>query len=160
MQQKNGEHPLGDRGQLLMLAAFLIIWVADSFFLRISTFLSDDISLYIRLVIFVLILVTAVYFIRSGHIVVNHEQRPSAVLSTGAFRYVRHPLYLGSMMLYLGLSVSTASLFSLLMVGLIFIFYNHIAGYEEQLLEDRFHEEYRNYKKRTGKWVPLIGRES
>jgi len=28
------------------------------------------------------------------------------------------------------------------------------------LLEDRFHEEYRNYKKRTGKWMPMIGRES
>ena len=39
-------------------------------------------------------------------------------------------------------------------------FYDYIASYEEKLLEDRFHEDYRNYKKRTGKWVPMTGNES
>ena len=105
-----------------------------------------------------LALIAAVYLIRSGHGVVSHEQRPSGVESTGAFRHVRHPLYLGSILLYLGLAVATASLFSLVLVVLIFIFYNFIASYEEKLLQDRFHEEYRGYKKRTGKWVPMIGR--
>jgi len=157
MKEKNGEHPFGDSGQLVLLILFLLIWVVDSFLLKISTFLSDDISLYIRLIILVLILVTAVYLIRSGHAVVNHGQRPSGVVSTGAFRYVRHPLYLGSIMFYLGLSLATASLFSLVLVVLIFIFYNHIASYEDKLVEDRFHEEYRNYKKKTGKWMPMIG---
>jgi len=126
-------------------------------FFKISTFLSDYISLYIRLVILGLILVTAIYLIRSGHVVVKHEQRSSGVVSTGAFRFVRHPLYLGSIMFYIGLAVSTASLFSLVLVAVIFIFYNHIASYEEKLLEDRFNEEYRSYKKRTGKWLPRIG---
>jgi protein-S-isoprenylcysteine O-methyltransferase Ste14 len=157
MKEKNGEHPLGDSGQLVLLVLFLLIWVVDSFFLRISTFLSDDISLLIRLVILSLALIAAVFLIRSGHVVVSHGQSPTSVVSTGAFQYVRHPLYLGSIMFYLGLAVSTASLFSLVLVGLIFIFYNFIASYEEKLLEDRFHEEYRNYKKMTGKWVPLIG---
>jgi len=157
MKEKNGEHPFGDSGQLVLLILFLLIWVVDSFLLKISTFLSDDISLYIRLIILVLILVTAVYLIRSGHAVVSHGQRPSGVVATGAFRYVRHPLYLGSIMFYLGLSLATASFFSLLLVVLIFIFYNHIASYEDKLMEDRFHEEYRNYKKKTGKWMPMIG---
>ena len=125
MKEKNGEHPFGDSGQLILLVLFLLIWVLDSLFLRISTFLSDFISLYIRLVLLGLILVTAVYLVRSGHVVVSHEQRPSGVVSTGVFRYVRHPLYLGSIMFYLGLAVSTASLFSLGLVVLIFIFYNY-----------------------------------
>jgi protein-S-isoprenylcysteine O-methyltransferase Ste14 len=157
MKEKNGEHPFGDSGQLILLVFFLIIWVVDSFLLQISTFLSDDISLYIRLVILGLLIVTAVYLIRSGHVVVKHEQGSTGVVSTGAFQYVRHPLYLGSIMFYLGLAVSTASLFSLGLVVLIFIFYNFIASYEEKLLENRFHEEYRNYKIKTGKWVPRIG---
>ncbi|MGD8257965.1 MAG: isoprenylcysteine carboxylmethyltransferase family protein [Desulfobacterales bacterium] len=156
MKEKNGEHPFGDSGQLILLIVFLLIWVVDSFFLQISTFLSDYVSLYIRLVISGFILVIAIYLIRSGHVVVSHEQRPSGVVSTGAFRYVRHPLYLGSIMFYLGISVSTASLFSLVLVVVIFLFYNCIAGYEEKLLEDRFDAEYRNYKKKTGKWVPMI----
>ena len=156
MKEKNGEHPFGDSGQLILLVLFLLIWVVDSFLLKISTFLADDISLYIRLVILGIILLCSVYLIRSGHAVVSHGQHPSGVVSTGAFQYVRHPLYLGSIMFYLGLAVSTASLFSLGLVGLIVVFYNFIASYEEKLLEDRFHEEYLHYKKGTGKWVPLI----
>jgi len=157
MKEKNGEHPFGDSGQLILLILFFLIWVADSFLLKISTFLSDDISLYIRLVILGLLIVAAVYLIRSGHVVVKHEQGSTGVVSTGAFQYVRHPLYLGSIMFYLGLAVSTASLFSLGLVVLIFFFYDYIGSYEEKLLEDRFHEEYRNYKIKTGKWVPRIG---
>ena len=129
MKEKNGEHPFGDSGQLILLILFLLIWVVDSFLLKISTFLSDYISLYIRLIMLGLILVIAVYLIRSGHVVVKHEQRPSGVVSTGAFRYVRHPLYLGSIMFYIGLAVSTASLFSLVLVVLIFFFYNYLASY-------------------------------
>jgi protein-S-isoprenylcysteine O-methyltransferase Ste14 len=159
MKEKNGEHPYGDSGQLILLVIFLFIWLLDSFVLQISTFLSDYVSLYIRLILLGLILILELYFMGSGHVVVKHELRPQGVVFTGAFRYVRHPLYLGSMMFYLGLAVSTASLFSFLMVVVIFIFYNHIAGYEEKLLEDRFHEAYRNYKKTTGKWLPKIARQ-
>jgi protein-S-isoprenylcysteine O-methyltransferase Ste14 len=157
MKEKNGEHPFGDSGQLVLLGLFLLIWVVDSFFLKISTFLSDDISLFIRLVILSLALIAAVFLIRSGHAVVSHGQYPSGVVSTGAFQYVRHPLYLGSILFYLGLAISTASLFSLGLVVLVFFFYDYIASYEEKLMEERFHEEYRNYKIKTGKWLPMIG---
>ena len=158
MKEKNGEHPFSDAGQLISFALFLVVWVADSFFLCISTFLSNYVPLYIRLVILGLTLVSAMYLFRSGHVVVSHEQRPESVVSTGAFRYVRHPLYLASILTYLGLSISTTSLLSLgLLVG-IFVFHNYIASYEEALLVDRFGDDYKRYKKVTGKWVPRIGR--
>jgi protein-S-isoprenylcysteine O-methyltransferase Ste14 len=156
MEEKKGEHPFGDAGQLILLALFLIIWVGDSFFLRLSTFLSDYVPLYVRLVILGLALVTAVYLVMSGHFVVSHERRPTGVVSTGAFRYVRHPLYCGSILFYLGLAVSTASLFSLALLMVIFVFYNYIASYEEKWLDKRFGEGYRSYRIRTGKWVPRI----
>jgi protein-S-isoprenylcysteine O-methyltransferase Ste14 len=159
MKGNNGEHPCGDSGQLILLVLFLLIWVADSFILRISTFLSDHISLAIRLVILGMLLAAAVYLVRSGHPAVNHEQRPSGIVSTGVFRYVRHPLYLGSILFYLGLVISTASLISFALVVLIFLFYDYIAGYEEKLLEERFDEAYRRYKQRTGKWLPMISKK-
>lgn len=158
MKEKNGEHPFSDAGQLISFALFLVVWVADSFFLCISTFLSDYVPRYIRLVILGLTLVAAIYLFRSGHVVVSHEQRPESVVSTGAFRYVRHPLYLASILTYLGLSISTASLLSLgLLVG-IFVFHNYIGSYEEALLVDRFGDDYKRYKEVTGMWVPRIGR--
>jgi protein-S-isoprenylcysteine O-methyltransferase Ste14 len=136
--EKDGEHPFGDSGQLVLLVLILIIWVAESFFLRITTVLCDYISSYIRLTNLGLIIVTAVYLINAGHVVVKHKKRPSGVVSTGAFRYVRHPLYLGCILFYLGLAVSTASLFAIAMVVVIFFFYNYIASYEEKILEQRW----------------------
>jgi protein-S-isoprenylcysteine O-methyltransferase Ste14 len=160
MKEKNGEHSFGDAGQLMFLGFFLVVWLGDSFFLRKSTFLADSLPLHIRLVILVLALVTTALLFRSGHVVVSHEHRPTDVLSTGAFRYVRHPLYLGCILFYLGLAFSTVSLFSLVLLVLIFLFYNYIAGYEEILLVEKFGEGYNTYKKSTGKWVPRIGKSS
>jgi protein-S-isoprenylcysteine O-methyltransferase Ste14 len=156
MKGDNGEHPFGDSGQLILLVLFLLIWGVDSFILQISTFLSDHISLTIRLVILGLLLATAVYLVRAGHVVVKHEQRPSGIVSTGAFGYVRHPLYLGSILFYIGLAVATASLVSLGLVVVICLFYNYIASYEETLLEQRCDETYRRYKNKTGKWLPKM----
>ncbi|MGA1863806.1 MAG: methyltransferase family protein [bacterium] len=150
---ENGEHPFGDTGQLILLYLFLLILMGDSFFFRKSTFLSDYVPWYIRMIILGLSLVTAFFLAKSGHTATSHA---AGILSSGAFRYVRHPLYLGSILFYFGMAVSTASLLSLALLAVICVFYNYIAGYEEKMLQERFGEEYINYKKRTGKWVPKI----
>ena len=154
MKERKGEHPFGDAGQLILLGLFLVVWAGDSFFLHKSTFLSDYVPLFIRLTILGLVLIPAFYLFLSGHVVVAHGERPASVLSTGAFRYVRHPLYLAAMLVYLGLAVSTASFFSLVLLMVIFLFYNYIAGYEERLMEIKFGEDYVSYKRGTGKWLP------
>jgi len=156
MHRKDGEHPLGDIGQLVLLCLFLFIWVADSFFLRMSTFMSDFVSLHMRLVLIALVVVIATYLAKSGHAVVNPERRFPGVASTGAFRYVRHPLYLASILFYLCLSVATASLLSLALSVGIAVFYDYIASYEERVLQAKYREEYSKYRERTGKWLPII----
>ena len=158
LRERKGEHPLGDAGQLIFLALFLIIWVGDSFFLHISTFPAMYLPLVIRLIIVGLAFIPSLYLYGSGHVVVSHEQRPERVIDTGAFRYVRHPLYLAAILFYLALTVSTFSLFCLGLFVIIFFFYNYIAGYEEKLMEAKFGEDFKSYKKRTGKWIPRIGK--
>lgn len=156
MQDKGGEHPFGDTGQLILLGLFLIVWLGDSFFLHLSTFLAHWIPLSVRLVFLGLLLLTAVYLVPSGHSVISQKQRPNHVVASGAFRYVRHPLYLASLLTYLGLAISTLSLFSLgVWIG-IFGFYDYIASYEERLLQAKFGEAYHDYKKKTGKWRPRL----
>ncbi len=156
LKEKKGEHPFGDAGQLILFGLFLIVWAADSFFLHLSTFLSDYLPLYSRLGFLALLLIIAVLLFKSAHFVTSENQRPDRVVATGAFRYVRHPLYLASILSYLGLTVSTASLCSFILLVGIFIFHNYIAGYEEKLLEIKFGEEYKRYKQGTSKWVPRI----
>jgi protein-S-isoprenylcysteine O-methyltransferase Ste14 len=156
MRAKNGEHPFGDAGQLILLVLFLILWAADSFFLRKSTFLSDYVPLYGRLIALAVTLVCAVCLSLSGHRVVSHEHPPTGVVSGGAFQYVRHPLYLASLLFYFGLVISTFCLFSFLFLFLMFFFYDYIASYEERILEERYGEDYLVYKERTGKWIPNL----
>ena len=158
MKEKSGEHPLGDVGQIVLFGLFMIVWILDSFFLRWSTFLSDHIPLVFRLAMLGITLTIATYLFRSGHVVVNHEQRSTGVVSSGAFRYVRHPLYLGSILIYFGLTASTTSLLCLILMIVIFLFYNAIAGYEEKLLEIKWGDAYLAYKKKSGKWLPMFGK--
>jgi protein-S-isoprenylcysteine O-methyltransferase Ste14 len=160
MKEKNGEHPLGHAGQLMLFCIFLIVWVADSFFLRLSTFPARTIPLFVRLALLVLALLTTMLLFRSAGAVIHHGRRRDHVITTGAFRHVRHPLYLGCLCIYLGVTVATASLFSVAVFVGISVFYDSIAGYEEKLMEARFGEAYENYKKRTGRWLPKFGKKT
>ena len=156
MKEKNGEHPWGDMGQLILFFCFMIVWVGDSFFLRLSTFAPAWLPLSIRLLVTALAMILAVYLAKSGHTVTSHDHRPAGLVSTGAFRYVRHPLYLATLLFYFGLAFSRVSLFCLgLLLGM-FFFYDYIASYEETLLEAKYGEDYRLYKKNTGKWIPKL----
>jgi len=158
VKAKNGEHPWGDTGQLILFLFYMIVWVGDSFFLRLSTFLSPYLPLSIRLLVSAFVVILVVYLAKAGHVVTKQEDRAPGVVSTGAFRYVRHPLYLASLLFYFGLAVSTACLFCLGLLVIIFLFYDYIASYEEKLLEAKYGKDYFIYKKNTGKWTPRIKR--
>lgn len=160
MQEKKGEHPLDDAGQLILFGIFLVTWILDSFVLHRSTFLARGIPSVIRLIFVAPALLAAFFLFKSGHEAVIGEQRPSKIISTGAFYYVRHPLYLGSILVYLGLTVSTASLYCLALLVVIILFYNYIADYEEKLMEAKFGQAYIAYREQTGRWIPRFGRKN
>ena len=154
---RHGEHPYGDLGQIIILLGFLMIWILDSFVFRYSTFLSPHVPIYLRLIFAGLILVSAIYLMRSGHRAVSDEILSSPrLLTDGAFSRVRHPIYLAALLFCLILISITLSLISLGIFFGIFIFYNHIAAYEEKYLEQKFGQNYRDYKKNTPKWIPRL----
>ena len=155
MKEKRGEHPFGDTGQLIGLALFLIVWVSDSFFLKYSTFLAVYIPVYIHLFIALIPIVVSLYLLKVSHVVIKGHQRPETVLTSGAFKYIRHPLYTSAILLYVGLAVSTVSLLAFALFAVVFIFYNYIAHYEEKLMELKFGEDYKAYMQKTGKWKLL-----
>jgi protein-S-isoprenylcysteine O-methyltransferase Ste14 len=157
-KNKNGEHPFGDAGQLILFFIFMAVWAADSFFLHRSTFLARSIPLAVRLIFLALAMFTTWFLFKSAAALIHHGKRQDHVFESGAFRYVRHPLYLGVLLVYLGMTIATASLFSLGVFAAIFLFYNYIAGYEEKLMEAWFGEAYKNYKARTGRWLPKFRR--
>lgn len=154
---RHGEHPHGDLGHIIILLGFLIIWILDSFVFKFSIFLTPYVPLYLRLIAAGLILVLAIYVVRSGHRAVSDEVLSSPrLLTDGAFARVRHPLYLAALLFYVFLIAITLSLISLLLFIGIFIFYNYIAAYEENFLEQKFGQDYRDYRKNVSKWIPHL----
>lgn len=113
MKEKRGEHPFGHTGQLIGLVLFLIVWAADSFFLKYTTFLAFHVPLYMCLILTLIAIVASLYLFQKSHEVVKGHQRPERILTTGAFKHIRHPLYMSVILFYIGLAVSTVSLLAL-----------------------------------------------
>ena len=149
------EHQYGDIGQVIAVIIFLIVWALDSFVFRLSTFLSNCIPIYIRLILSVLSFAFAGYLAMSSHKAIFDEVRDTPrVISTGLFSYLRHPLYLAALLFYVGFLFTTLSIISLVLFVVVFIFYDYIAAFEEKQLEKKFGQEYIDYKKKTPKWLP------
>lgn len=152
----SGEHKYGDIGQLIFLALFTVLWGIDSFYLRFSTILSEYIPIYVNAPIGGLILLLSSFLAYKGLRQIFGEVRgPPEVIRTGVFKYTRHPVYFGTILLYLGLTIITLSLASLGLLVIIVIFYDFIASHEEKLLTEQFDKEYEHYKKDVPKWIPI-----
>jgi protein-S-isoprenylcysteine O-methyltransferase Ste14 len=78
------------------------------------------------------------------------------LISTGVFRFVRHPIYTGAILFYLAAILSTLSLVSAGFWLLIIGFYVYISRYEEKILTEAFGNDYLKYKKKTGMLFPKL----
>jgi len=151
-----GEHAFSDMGQLIFLVVFLAVWIADSFVFKYSTFLTQYVSNYIRVPIALIVLIISGILAWTGLKIVFGETREEPqVITTGVFSIVRHPIYLSSILFYLGFILLSLSLLSALVWFLIIIFYYQIARYEEKLLTQRVGSAYEEYKKKVPMLFPI-----
>jgi protein-S-isoprenylcysteine O-methyltransferase Ste14 len=154
-----GEHRLGDLGQIGLLAIFLAVWIYDSFFTQVSIFWAEDISLAVRAPIAGILIVFSGYLAFSGLGIVFGEVRETpSVIRKGVFKMVRHPMYLGAVLTYIGLFLLTMSLLSLGVIVIILIFYNIIARHEELLLTEKYGTDYEKYMQSVPRWFPMFMR--
>jgi len=152
-----GEHRFGDAGQLIFLIIFTVVWVLDSFILDYSTFAAKYVSLFIRIPAAVIFLIGAGYLTIEGMRIVFGEKRKAPVMiNEGVFSQVRHPIYLGSILFYLGLVIATLSVFAAIIAVVIIAFYHYIAKYEEKLLLLKFGDIYAEYMRSVPMWVPRL----
>lgn len=84
-------------------------------------------------------------------------RREHTLVTTGPYRWVRHPFYVSAALFVLGASLVAANWFLFvtggLLVGLLVI----RTRTEEENLLARFGDSYRAYMKRTGQFVPRMG---
>lgn len=82
-----------------------------------------------------------------------------ALITSGPYRWVRHPMYTAIFTLLIASSLGSANwLIALSCIVAIIVIYARI-GKEEQMMIDRFGDEYRAYMQRTGRLLPRFIRK-
>jgi hypothetical protein len=75
--------------------------------------------------------------------------------TTGIYSTVRHPLYLGNYLMWIGIVIFTFNFYFVVIVSLLYwIYYERIMFAEERILERKFGDDYMNWADRVPAFVP------
>jgi protein-S-isoprenylcysteine O-methyltransferase Ste14 len=123
-------------------------WTAD---IRLS-FFCGSIVILVGLTIMTLCISS---FIRIGKGTLAPWSPTKKLVIKGLYRYVRNPMILGVFIVLLGEALALKSQNILLWAASFFVINTiYFIVYEEPDLEDRFGDEYREYKKHVSRWLP------
>lgn len=78
------------------------------------------------------------------------------LVTTGVYKYIRHPLYLGEFCRNIGVPLLFNSLTGLILILLGNLFLLLRIDTEEEMLVEEFGEEYIDYRKRTKRILPFV----
>ncbi len=154
------EHPLCDSLQLVMLILYFAAWGIDSlghFVFGISTVMIELTYPPLLLIPAILSSSFGMYLALKSHEAVFGETAgQSKSIDSGVYSWIRHPMYLGTLLFCLGFFFAIPSLLSLGVWIAFFIFYDKMATYEEEDLTRILGDEYIDYQKRVPKWFPKL----
>jgi len=80
------------------------------------------------------------------------------LVTTGIYAQTRHPQYLGFLLITGGIVFLWPTFSTLLMWPILMFLYYRLAKEEEQRMEEKFEEEYREYKKSVSRFMPRWSR--
>jgi protein-S-isoprenylcysteine O-methyltransferase Ste14 len=92
------------------------------------------------------------YFTYSVAKVENHK-----IIETGLYKFIRHPGYLGQLIIFIGISTSMSNWLAILAMMIpVTIGYLYRISVEERFMIEQMGEDYLNYQKRTKRLIPMI----
>jgi protein-S-isoprenylcysteine O-methyltransferase Ste14 len=82
----------------------------------------------------------------------NHE-----LIDTGLYKNIRHPGYLGQLIIFFGISIALSNWISMILMMLpVLIGYLNRIRVEEKFMIEQMGQKYLDYKKRTKRFIPMI----
>jgi len=104
--------------------------------------------LYIGLIVY---LFGMIFTIVAGiNLVSTPLDRPA---TKGLYRISRNPIYLGTYLIFIGIGIVSASWLVLLLIAVFIILHNILIDAEERWCLEKYGDAYREYMKRTPKWI-------
>jgi len=119
-----------------------------SIFLPLKT---DTVWMYVGLPIYAVALVISVA------VLFNIASSPTdEPVTKGAFRISRNPMYLSGFLMFISVAISCASWIVLLCAVLWIVFWHIVVPTEERSLIEKYGDSYREYMKRTPRWLGMF----
>jgi len=85
----------------------------------------------------------------------TQEQIAKTVNTTGIYSILRHPLYLGNYLIWIGIVLFTFNIYFVIIVTLAYwIYYERIMFAEERFLEKKFGDAYIHWSKEVSAFIP------
>ena len=81
--------------------------------------------------------------------------KPGEPFTTGMYRYSRHPIAIGTLLPFIGVGIATASWLFLVLSAILMVISYFLAITEESATTKKFGDAYREYMKRTPRWIGL-----
>ena len=149
---------------LILIAPLYIFDIDEQILVDIFTFPADIIPQPYNLVGLLLIPVGFLLIIWANYALLhigkiglrNREpmQKPSNLVLAGPYRFSRNPLYLGCLLVLLGLVIVWSSVVTAFLTILVYIIFRYkFIKREEVILEEEFGDEYRDFKNRVRRWI-------
>jgi len=89
----------------------------------------------------------------SGTVTVKQDHE---LITTGPYRIVRHPIYTGLLLAFIGSAFARGDLGSVVAVVLVFLAFRRKLGMEERWMREQFGEAYVAYSQRVPALVPFL----
>jgi protein-S-isoprenylcysteine O-methyltransferase Ste14 len=87
------------------------------------------------------------------------EQVAESLNTKGIYSIVRHPLYLGNYLMWLGLLIFCFNIYYVIIISLLFwLYYERIMFAEERFLEKKYGEEYLSWSLQVPAFIPAFGK--
>jgi protein-S-isoprenylcysteine O-methyltransferase Ste14 len=91
---------------------------------------------------------------------ISPDRYAGGVVQSGIYAHVRHPRYLGLMLVFLGLALLTAAVGFFLLAIVTVLLYYIVAPLEERELRQQYGSQYEAYARTVPRFVPRLGRKT
>ncbi|MEL6944145.1 MAG: isoprenylcysteine carboxylmethyltransferase family protein [Bacteroidota bacterium] len=106
----------------------------------------------ILLLLGVLIILRSIFQLSDALTPYPSPKQGASIKTEGLYRFSRHPIYSGILILFLGWGLYTQSLSRLVLTIALYILFYFKSSYEEERLIEAYGEKYRTYRKKTARF--------
>jgi methanethiol S-methyltransferase len=145
----------------IFMGAFGYTEVFQLEFLLIGLLGEDLFYLIFKYIIFpisTIIIVIGIFLIVFGwrQIFKARSKNQGQLVTTGLYSYIRHPQYLGFLLITLGMLLEWPTIFTLLLWPVLTVVYYRLAKAEDKEIEAQFGEQFREYKRSVSAFLPRL----